>query len=148
MHQRAFITGVAGFAGGFLAEHLLACGDAVMGATPDGRWEANSSPTIRDSVQLVAWDLGSEKGPCIEALRRIEAFQPSAIYHLAALSVPDDCGKDAPLPAAMAVNVEGTRRVVQLAARLPSHPRLLLISSAKVYAPVEPADPVVDESSP
>lgn len=148
MQQRALITGVAGFAGGFLAEHLLACGDAVLGTAPEGCWEPNSSESIRDRVELVAWDLGRESGLSGEARRRIEAFRPTAIYHLAALSVPDDCGKDDPLPGAIAVNVEGTRHVVELAAELHCRPRLLLVSSAKVYAPVEPCGPVVDETSP
>lgn len=146
--QRALITGVAGFAGGFLAEHLLSRGDAVLGAAPGGQWEPNSSGAIRDQVELVAWDLGSEAGLGGEARRRIGAFRPSAVYHLAALSIPDDCGKEEPLPAALAVNVEGTRRVVELAAGLPSRPRLLMVSSAKVYAPVGPGNPFVTETSP
>lgn len=146
--QRALITGIAGFVGGFLAEHLLACGDAVLGAAPEGRWEPGSSGPIQRCVELLAWDLGSDSGLGRAARRRIEAFQPSAVYHLAALSVPDDCGQVDPLPRAIAINVEGTRRVVELAACLPSRPRLLLVSSAKVYAPVEPHNPWVDETAP
>ncbi len=146
--QRALITGIAGFAGGFLAEHLLACGDAVLGAAPQGRWEPNSSEPIQRRVELLAWDLSSDSGLNYAAKRRIDAFEPSAIYHLAALSVPDDCGQVDPLPPAISINVEGTRRVVDLAASLPSRPRLLLVSSAKVYAPVEAHNPLVDETAP
>ncbi len=148
MYERALITGIAGFAGGFLAEHLLQSGDAVLGATPDGRWEPHSSESIRDRVELVPWELGHEDGLSSETRRRIEAFQPSAVYHLAALSIPADCGKTKPLPAAMAVNVEGTRYVVELAASLPSHPKLLFVSSAKVYATVGPETAMVDETAP
>lgn len=144
--QRALITGVSGFAGGFLAEHLLACGEAVLGVAIEGRWDPDSSEAVRDRVELVAWDLGCPMGPSESVRRRIEAFQPTSIYHLAALSVPDDCGQSEPLPRAVAVNVEGTARLVDLAARLSSRPRLLFVSSAKVYAPV--AGPYVDETSP
>jgi len=139
---------VTGFVGGFLAERLLACGDAVLGAAAGGQWEPNSSERIQGRVELLAWDLGSETGLGDAARQRMEAFQPSAIYHLAALSVPEDCGRDDPLPAAMAVNVEGTQRVVELAAGLASRPRLLFVSSAKVYAPVEARNPIVRETSP
>ena len=144
--QRALITGIAGFVGGFLAEHLLASGDAVLGAAAEGQWEPNSSASIRSRVELIAWNLGRETGLSAQARRRIEAFQPSAVYHLAALSVPDDCGREDPSPGAVAVNVEGTRRVVELAARL--HARLLFISSAKVYAPVGVGSPRVTETAP
>ena len=36
MPQRALITGISGFIGGHLAEHLLASGDAVLGCTSSG----------------------------------------------------------------------------------------------------------------
>lgn len=147
-HQRALITGIPGFVGGFLAEHLLACGHSVLGGAADGRWEPNSSDAIRSRVELVAWDLSRNSGLSAAARRRIEAFKPSALYHLAALSVPSDCGREDPLPGAVAVNVEGTRRVVELASELPSRPRVLFVSSAKVYAPVEPRNPMVAETSP
>ncbi|MBN2024792.1 MAG: NAD(P)-dependent oxidoreductase [Pirellulales bacterium] len=148
MPSRALITGVSGFVGGFLAEHLLACGDSVLGASPDGAWLPESDPEIRDSIPLVGWDLGRDERPDGEALTRIERFAPEAIYHLAALSVPDECGRDEPTPRAWAVNVEGTRRVVELAAALPSRPRVIAIGSSHVYAPVDPKSPTVNEDAP
>ncbi|NQU23334.1 MAG: NAD-dependent epimerase/dehydratase family protein, partial [Candidatus Nealsonbacteria bacterium] len=42
----------------------------------------------------------------------------------------------------------GTRRVMELAAELPSRPRVLFVSSSHVYAPVTTETPVVDESAP
>jgi len=148
MPQRALITGCSGFAGGFLAEHLLGCGDAVLGCSPDGRWEEGSPPELSDRVELLAWDLGRDERPPGEARRAIEAFRPTAVYHLAAISVPSQCGSDEPTPAAVAVNVTGTRRVMQLAAELPGRPRVLAVSSSKVYAPVRPEAPMIDEQAP
>ncbi|OHB69291.1 MAG: hypothetical protein A2V70_20710 [Planctomycetes bacterium RBG_13_63_9] len=160
MLQRALITGVPGFAGSFLAEHLLACGDAVLGCSPDGRWERSSPQSLRDSVELVAWDLANPQGIADpqgisrQGRRRIEEFRPDSIYHLAALSVPEDCGKEDVVAAAVAVNVDGTRRVMGLAASLPSRPRVLFTSSSHVYAPVSPQldatahSPKVDETAP
>ncbi len=148
MPQRAWITGITGFAGGFLAEHLLEAGDAVIGSAPAGRWDPASPASIRDAVELVPWDLGSEERPGDEALRWLEGFAPEVVYHLAGLSIPADCGEKEPTAAARAVNVEGTRRVLALAGWLPSRPRVLLTSSSRVYAPVPPHAPRVAEDAP
>jgi len=148
MAFRALITGVSGFAGCHLAEHLLQCGDAVLGCSPKGQWEPSSPQELADRVELVPWDLGDATSISPQALQRIEQFRPEGIYHLAAMSVPKDCGDNEPSAAALAVNVEGTRRVLQLAGSLPSRPRVLLISSSHVYAPVSAASPRVDETAP
>ena len=148
MLHRALITGISGFAGGFLAEHLLRCGDEVLGCSPDGKWAEHSPPELPSRVELVARDLVADDGRSDEARRRIEQFRPTCIYHLAALSVPEDCGPDEPLPQAVAINIDGTRRVMELAAALPLRPRVLFSSSSHVYAPVPPDSPRVDETAP
>ena len=147
MTHRALITGVTGFAGGLLAEHLRECGDAVLGCSPNGKWCPESTPAVANRVELVAWDLADPQGPSESARRQIERFQPDVIYHLAALSVPDECGVSDPTAEAVAVNVEGTRRVVELAASLPSPARLLFTSSSMVYAPVEAHSALVAENA-
>jgi GDP-4-dehydro-6-deoxy-D-mannose reductase len=134
VNRRVLITGISGFAGGFLAEHSLDCGDTVLGVSFDGRWEPNSSPRAMSETPLVAWDLGQSEGLHAETRRQIEDFRPDCIYHLAALSIPDECGQDEPAARAKAINIEGTRRVLKLAAALPSHPRVVVISSSHVYA--------------
>lgn len=150
MSHRALITGVTGFAGGFLAEHLLDCGDAVLGCSADGTWLAGRKPSasVQNSVELFAWDLAEGEAPSDEARRRINDSRPDVIYHLAALSVPEDCGLDEPTPRAVAVNVEGTRRVLALAASLSWPVRVLFISSSLVYAPVDSGSARVDENAP
>ena len=148
MSRRALITGISGFVGGFLAEHLLDAGDAVLGCSPDGRWEAESPEAIRDRVELVAWDLGDADGMAPDARQRIERFAPDVLYHLAALSVPEDCGRRQPTSRATAVNVGGTRRMLELVAGLGRGVRVLLISSSHVYAPVSADSPIVDEDAP
>lgn len=147
MFHQTVITGIAGFAGGFLAEHLMKCGDSVLGCSPNGEWENASSPLLRDAVELVEWDLAADNGLTGEAWRRIEAFRPKIIYHLAAMSVPQDCGSKEPSPMALAINVEGTRRVLRLAGSLSTRPRVLFVSSSLVYAPVDLDSPKVDEGA-
>lgn len=148
MSHRAVITGISGFAGGFLAEHLLQSGDAVLGCSPDGAWTASSPEALRDRVELIAWDLASPGGPPEQLRGRIEQFRPDVIYHLAALSVPEDCGREQPMAKATAVNVEGTRRVLELALALGWRPRVLFVSTSQVYAPVTRLSPQVDENAP
>jgi GDP-4-dehydro-6-deoxy-D-mannose reductase len=46
------------------------------------------------------------------------------------------------------VNVDGTRAVIELAMSLSPPPRVLVISSAHVYAPVSRVQPVVSEDAP
>jgi GDP-4-dehydro-6-deoxy-D-mannose reductase len=146
--HRALITGIGGFAGGFLADLLLQDRDAVLGVSIDGQWEWNSATELDGHVELIPWDIGQPDGLNDEARRRIIDFHPTCLYHLAAISVPEDCGNASPSAKAMAVNSDGTRRVLELAAELPSRPRVVAISSSRVYAPVAAANCLVDESSP
>ncbi len=148
MPQRALITGISGFVGGFLAEYLLTAGDTVLGLTPDGRWTDSSPPSLPSRVQLLAWDLGQPQNVSELVRREIEGFAPHAIYHLAALSVPRHCGDEQPTAQAVALNVDGTRRVLDLAAQLPSRPRVLLVSSNHVYGRVDHGSFRVDEETP
>ena len=136
--------------------------DTIVETNSTGRCHARdcvSMPNLRcapgghgtrptDRVEMVGWDIGLDAPPPDAARCAIEQFAPDAIYHLAALSVPADCGEFEPSPAAMMVNVLGTRRLLELAASLVSHPRVLLISTSHVYAPVSTQSSRVDETFP
>jgi len=143
MATRALVTGASGFVGGFLIEHLRAMGDTVLACDVAG-----SGQRAAGSVGWIAWDLTDAAGVDTGVRGRIETFRPEVVYHLAALSIPADCGEVEPTPRAVAVNVEGTRRVVELAASLDRRPRLLVVSSSHVYGSVAPESPVVTEESP
>ena len=149
MNSRSLITGISGFVGGFLADHLLDCGDNVLGTSPDGHWLPESPEALIQAIESpVCWDLARTDGLAPRQRERIERFAPQVIYHLAALSVQDDCGDRSPSPRALAINVDGTRRVLELAASLPDRPRVLFVSTAHVYAPVDPDSPQVAEDAP
>ena len=143
--MRAFITGVTGFAGSHLAEILLASGDEVLGSSHFGKWGFGVPAAVRQAVKLLSWDLseGADDTVC----RTVREFQPDAIYHLAAISIPSACGGDEPTPEALAINVQGTEGVIELCRTLGYRPRVLLVSSCYVYAPVSPASPFVTENS-
>lgn len=157
--MRALITGITGFVGSLLAEHLLRCGDDVLGVAKKGQWpesaRAKNWPACQ--VPLVAWDIAV---PCPDAARgAIESFAPDAIYHLAAVSIPNQCENTKENPAgrkrAEDVNVRGTHHVVQLTEELSSAasrrqvpaPRMLFVSTSHVYA-VRENHPCVAEDAP
>lgn len=135
--MKAVITGISGFVGRHLTQHLIQLGDQVLGT-------AHQADLANPPASVVEWDLAGPLSP--EAWEQIAAFAPTAIYHLAAISVPSDCGTEEPSQAAIAINVEGTRRVMELAASLPSRPKVLFTSSCHVYAMQGRDDPVVKES--
>jgi GDP-4-dehydro-6-deoxy-D-mannose reductase len=139
------ITGITGFAGGYLAEYLLAQGDEVLGTSSSGNWKSDSTDQ-RERMRLVGWDLASNIPP--ESFRAIADFAPDCVYHLAAISIPADCGEYEPTPEAVAVNVGGAARVVELCRRFVPQPRLLFVSTSHVYAPVPRENPYVSEDAP
>lgn len=144
--MKALITGITGFAGTYLAEHLLAASDEVLGSCRSGSWPASNVPREVRDVELIDWDL--QQDDATHTVGEVAAFEPDCIYHLAAISVPKQCGEKEPTDVAQAINIGGTQAVVDLAASLPSRPRVVLVSSSYVYSPVDGRDPVVDETSP
>lgn len=131
--MKAFITGISGFAGRYLAEHLQACGDRVLGSTQTG--EAGT----------VAWELSQPFSAT--ALQQLHTFAPDVIYHLAAISKADDCGKQTATPEAISVNVGGTERILELATDLSSQPRVVFVSSSYVYPAVDSLEPLPETTA-
>lgn len=122
--MRWLVTGASGFTGLHLAPLIRSRGDSL--ATPGVEGQG------ADAFDLIRPDL-------VEAF--VDRFQPDIVVHLAAISSPTH-----PDPAAFTrVNVEGTGHLLAACARLPHPPRVVLASSATVYAP---AAGMLDESSP
>ncbi|MEZ6068711.1 MAG: NAD(P)-dependent oxidoreductase [Pirellulales bacterium] len=106
--MNALITGIAGFVGGHLAEHLLCEGDRVVGTALSSRWPTGTPPQLVSEVPLVAWDVTSD--PSASLLEAAEALSPDCLFHMAAISVPRECGDVMPTPTAEAINVDGALR--------------------------------------
>ncbi|MEO7556044.1 MAG: GDP-mannose 4,6-dehydratase [Acidimicrobiales bacterium] len=123
--MRALVTGVGGFVGHHLVEHLEASGDDVVGCD-----RADGSLEILEPASVDA------------AFAR---SRPEVVYHLAGWS---DVGAswDAPL-AVFRVNAEGTLNVLD-ACRRHGVERVLSVSSADVYGVVPPEELPIDEHAP
>lgn len=137
--MRAFITGIAGFAGRHLAAHLLSEGWDVHGLVRHG--DGRDLPA---TVTLHPGDLSDADS--LEGA--IGAARPEAVFHLAAqASVPaswqDPVGT-------YATNVLGQAALLEALARAPgTPPRVLVVSSNEVYgAPVGPEELPVREDNP
>ncbi len=130
---RALITGITGFLGSHLIDHLQSCGDEVLGVARKASAGSERTASL-NAVPHVEWDLASPLGPPDTTQQAIANFAPECVFHLAAMSVPRHCGNAEPTPAAWEINVGGTERLVACLRQLPNKPRLILASSGEVYA--------------
>ncbi|HKK19885.1 MAG TPA: GDP-mannose 4,6-dehydratase [candidate division Zixibacteria bacterium] len=124
--RTAFITGIAGFAGSFLAEELLSSGYKVTGSVfKDDQLENISH--LKGSIETVDLDiLDTER--CRKLLHRLK---PDLVFHLAAFSsVGLSFGQER---LTYRVNLDGTLNVLQGAAELGSLRKLVFISTSECY---------------
>ncbi len=124
---RALVTGVAGFAGSHLAEHLLAIGDEVEGVLLHATAAHPNLDALGGRVRLRAADVTDADGLCAA----LEAARPERIYHLAGFASPRLSFED-PL-GCYRVNAIGTAALFEALRRLGARPRVLVVSSGEVY---------------
>ena len=133
MTIKAYITGVCGFAGSWLAEELLAHGYAVAGAALPEESDDNLAG-VGKSVRVDRFDI-ADADACREALSRAK---PDVLFHLAALSSVGQSFSQG--ESTFRVNVIGSYNVFQAARDSRRLKKLVFISSADVYGPVRPAE--------
>jgi GDP-4-dehydro-6-deoxy-D-mannose reductase len=124
--MRTLVTGVTGFAGGYLAEALLDRGDAVVGIGRTATWPP-ALQHLAGKVELLAADLCDAAK--IEAILR--ETRPECICHLAGYARTGRSFNEA--DAAWDGNLTTTRRLYEAAARWGSHARILFIGSGLIY---------------
>ena len=116
----AYVTGGAGFVGGWLTAHLRQCGDTVV--TVDAEVEVTDSAAVRESLASVS---------------------PEVVYHLAGFA---HVGRSWDDPVStFTVNALGTLNVLEAAAACRIPPRVLVVSSSEVYGSAGGA-PVSEEA--
>jgi GDP-4-dehydro-6-deoxy-D-mannose reductase len=126
--MRALVTGISGFVGGHLAEHLAVEGDLVVGVSASGRWPAELAHLGR-IARIEPFDLtDSEENTLIELLRR---KQPEVIYHLAAQSNPQQSVSDP--RGTWALNLGGSLNLLEAVKASGLKPRVILVSSGTCY---------------
>ncbi len=137
--MRALITGINGFVGGHLAEHLLRRDWHVAGV---GLSSETSLPSLQGHVQLLAADLLDPT-----AIRAaVEAVAPDVIFHLAAQShVPTALADPA---VTITNNLIGQLRLFEAVCALGLDPVIVVACTSEEYGAVRPEDIPVDEDTP
>ena len=131
--MRCFVTGLTGFAGGYLGNYLNSQGAKVLGI-------GLNVPPIKAPFETIQCDLLN-----IGELRRlITGFQPEYIYHLAALSNPSE-SFTRPLEYYHS-NLNGTLNLLEVVRKHSNHTKLLLVSSCQVYG--KTSKELLNEDSP
>ena len=139
--MRALITGGAGFAGSYLAEYLLRQGQEVIVVDRMGERPA--------SFEHLANQVRIERGDLLDSdrMRRIlEETRPQRVYHLAAISSPQESFQNPKL--AYDVNFTGTLNLLCAWRRVEIESRFLFVSSVAVYGRANTPDVPLREDSP
>ena len=141
--MRAFITGLDGFAGQWLAKHLLAKGDDVAG----GSRNAAPAYTVLSAAEAsrISWHQFelADRSSLTSALR---ASKTDVVYHLAAQS---SVSASLANPAvAFASNVGGTSHLIDALGEAAPEAALLYVGSAEVYGSAASESLPLRESTP
>jgi GDP-4-dehydro-6-deoxy-D-mannose reductase len=140
--MRILVTGVTGFAGGYLAEALLAHGKAeVFGLNRHAGWPPELAH-LASQVGLRDCDLTDRDA--VEAVLR--DIKPQQVYHLAGYAQVGRSFQEA--DAAWSGNLTATRNLYEAVIRWGGRPRILFVGSGLIYGNPETDDAVQDEETP
>jgi GDP-4-dehydro-6-deoxy-D-mannose reductase len=130
--MRILITGITGFAGGHLAEALLARGEVKLhGLSRKAQWPAEWQH-LTGKIQLHSGDLASSA----ELDSQLRSIEPEWIFHLAGYAHAGRSFSEA--DAAWQGNLQATRNLYDAVARWGGRPRILYVSSGLIYGDAEP----------
>ncbi len=137
--MRGLITGINGFVGGHLAEHLISQGWQVVGIAMSSSSELAS---LRDAVEVHHANLLDP-----QAVRIIlEQTRPDVIFHLAAQAhVPTALADPA---ATISNNLLGQLHLLEALRTLELNPISIIACTSEEYGAVRPDDIPVDEEAP
>jgi GDP-4-dehydro-6-deoxy-D-mannose reductase len=137
----AFITGIPGFAGSFLAEELLAHDYKVIGTLREGESIRNLQP-IENQLTLITADILDSE----HYRKLVQQFKPDYVFHLAAMA---SVGRSFEMERmTFLVNFEGTLNVLDAARSHPGLKKFIYISSADCYGIFSPKNKTLQENQP
>jgi GDP-4-dehydro-6-deoxy-D-mannose reductase len=140
--MKVLITGITGFVGSHLADHLLERGDCEIYGLYRWRSRRENVAHHSDRVRLIEGDISDAA-----AMRRaLEIAQPDWIFHLAAQSfVPASwAGPGATLYA----NIQGQTNLFEAIRQLGLSPRIQIACSSEEYGLVHPDELPITEENP
>lgn len=141
MSKKVLITGVTGFVGSFLAEHLASRDNYELFGTSLSNSHNSNISSIEQSIDLVVLDLTNSN----DVESSISKIKPDYIYHLAALASPAESfehpEKTITNNISAQLNILEALRKAEL-----TNSRTLVVSSAEIYGSVDEKDLPIDES--
>lgn len=137
----AFITGIAGFAGTYLARELLEQGYEVSGTIHKSDPKENID-RLKKKCRLVSLDLSNKNR--IEKV--IGNLKTDYLFHLAAFSSVGRSFENEEL--VYKINFTGTHHVLNAARNIKSLKKLVLIGSSECYGRIKPKNKQLTESDP
>jgi len=137
----AFITGIAGFAGSWLAEELCAHGYTVFGSLYENE-PTDNLETCRSDVELLPMDVTHPD----QVHKALKKTGPHYVFHLAALAAVGKSFESERLT--YRVNLEGTLNVLKAAAELDRLKKLVCVSSSDAYGLFKPKNKTLTEDQP
>src|SRR5512145_479626 len=138
--MRALITGINGFVGGHLAEHLLTSGDwEVWGLD---RQPGLALPQLCEQVQFICADLGVQE----QVTSLLDHVKPDVIFHLAAQSNVPQSFKDP--TGTLFTNILAQLTIFQAVLLLQQNPLIVIACSNEIYGQVQPDELPVNEDTP
>ena len=137
--MRILITGITGFVGGHLVEHLMAAGGhALFGVSRRGTWPT-ALAHLASRAQLLAADLLDPAA----AERVVREVRPDWVVHLAGYANTGGSFRDP--DRAWAENLTATRTLYDAVVRSGLRPRTLFVSTGLVYGEPDRPDEACDE---
>src|SRR3989344_9524902 len=124
--KKALVTGIAGFAGSHLAEHLLANDFSITGFFHKTHPVSNIDH-IKSKISLIECDITDED----RVKKEIKSLNPDYVFHLAAFSSPAQ-SFDSPREA-LENNIVGQLNILEALVKIGSKARTLIIGSADEY---------------
>jgi GDP-4-dehydro-6-deoxy-D-mannose reductase len=131
--KKAFITGVTGFVGKYLAAHLSGRGYNVYGMD---RWPSCGCAGV-----------DYHEGDILDTAALAQLFlsiRPDLIFHLAGVSFPSDADKSPQY--ALSINIMGAVSVLDAAFQSCASSKILLVGSSKQYSDAVAAGAVSEET--
>lgn len=140
--MKVLITGVSGFAGAFLAEHLVAKKLEIIGIYLQES-SLVSLEKIKDKIDLFKLDLSDRDA----VFAFIKKNKPDYVFHLAALTSPDDSFDDP--YTTIENNIKAELNILEAIRKLNfTETKVLIVSSAEIYGLVDKNDlPISEEVS-
>jgi len=139
---KVFITGVAGFAGGFLCEHILKVGGFEVFGTYLSDEQLKYSSHIKDKVKLRKLNL-LDAGATYNLVKEVN---PDYVFHLAAITSPSASFENP--SETITNNIEAQVNLLEAIRKTGINPSTLIVSSADAYGAVDKENLPIDENTP